>query len=92
MDRAHKGGFEGKGSDLVKTIQRGVETVKVKGDFGGYHSYTEEEKRFFGAFVNNALRDDPHCGHLLPVNLEGEYRPRPARSPEAQCYLASKAH
>jgi len=55
----------------VKTIQRGVEKVTVKGDYGGYHSYTEEEKRFFGAFINAALRDDPHCQHVMPINLEG---------------------
>ena len=72
MDRAKNGGnFSGKGSELVKTLQKGVDTVKVKGDFGGNHSYTEEEKQFYGAFINNALRDDPDCAHLLPINLEG---------------------
>jgi len=72
MDRARKGGFSGKGSEMVKAIQRGVETVKVKGEFGGQHSYTEEEKRFFALFINNELRDDPDCQHYLPIDLESE--------------------
>ncbi|XP_068136881.1 plastin-1 [Hyperolius riggenbachi] len=35
---------------------------------GTQHSYSEEEKVAFANWINKALKDDPHCKHLLPLN------------------------
>ncbi|XP_063772064.1 plastin-1 isoform X2 [Pseudophryne corroboree] len=35
---------------------------------GTQHSYSEEEKVAFVNWINKALKDDPHCQHLLPMD------------------------
>ncbi|KYO33911.1 plastin-1 [Alligator mississippiensis] len=39
---------------------------------GTQHSYSEEEKVAFVNWINKALRDDPDCKHLLPMNPSDE--------------------
>lgn len=45
---------------------------QVAGIAGGYHGYTEEEKRFYASFINSALAGDPQCQHFLPIDLDGD--------------------
>lgn len=72
MEKAQRGLVGGRASEMVRTIQKGVDIQKVHGVGGGYHSYTEEEKRFFASFINVSLAGDADCAHIVPIDLDGE--------------------
>jgi hypothetical protein len=72
MEKAQRGLVGGRASEMVRTIQKGVDIQKVHGVGGGYHSYTEEEKRFFASFINASLAGDADCAHIVPIDLDGE--------------------
>jgi len=72
MEKAQRGLIGGKASEMVRTIQKGVDIQKVHGVGGGYHSYTEEEKRFYASFINAQLAGDADCAHIVPISLDGE--------------------
>uniref|UniRef100_A0A7M4DXY8 Plastin 1 n=1 Tax=Crocodylus porosus TaxID=8502 RepID=A0A7M4DXY8_CROPO len=70
-----------KSKDVSKTFRKSINKKQGITAIGGtspissegtQHSYSEEEKVAFVNWINKALRDDPDCKHLLPMNPSNE--------------------
>ncbi|XP_068185074.1 plastin-2 [Antennarius striatus] len=64
-----------KSGDVAKTFRKAINKKEglcsVAGtseQAGTQHSYSEEEKVAFVNWINAALKSDPDCGHLLPMD------------------------
>ncbi|XP_030430359.1 plastin-1 [Gopherus evgoodei] len=66
-----------KSKDISKSFRKSINKKQGITAIGGtspissegtQHSYSEEEKVAFVNWVNKALKDDPDCKHLLPMN------------------------
>ncbi|XP_075056651.1 plastin-1 isoform X2 [Mixophyes fleayi] len=66
-----------KSNDVCRTFRKSINRRQGITAIGGtsaissqgtQHSYSDEEKVAFVNWINKALKDDPHCQHLLPMN------------------------
>ena len=49
-----------------------IVTQVFQDEFGGYHSYSSEEKAAFVDIINSTLRGDPDLEGMLPINPDTE--------------------
>ncbi|KAG8445308.1 hypothetical protein GDO86_010191 [Hymenochirus boettgeri] len=69
-----------KSKEISKTFRKAINKKEGITAIGGtsaissqgtQHSYSEEEKVAFANWINKALKDDPDCTHLLPMDPTG---------------------
>eukprot|EP00457_Paulinella_chromatophora_P002446 gb/GEZN01002451.1/.p1 GENE.gb/GEZN01002451.1/~~gb/GEZN01002451.1/.p1 ORF type:complete len:690 (+),score=115.29 gb/GEZN01002451.1/:57-2072(+) len=64
--------LHGAGSGFATVYSKQKELVHIMSKDGGTHSFSVEEMSAFSEHLNDSLKNDPDCKHLLPIAGDGK--------------------